>query len=212
MEISIKNGIALILLIVLSLLTCSVLPAALSKKEKEQEKTTGRSWFSKEMGSLFVRSFLTSFITQSVGTLAINHGPQNRLIQVSDNLPLDLYPLAVRMGSAYSVPEAADYMFQKHPVKDQDTFLHPYAQKINSVPGSSLIFNPTAVNITPPILGFTHFFQAGYMVKACASQNNTVTMLGSTLGKMASQQLIPQKNRPGLGIYWHLTDDGIQLS
>jgi hypothetical protein len=208
MKINTENGIALILFILLSLFACSVLTAAAPK----EEKVTGRSWFSKEMGSLFVRSFLTSFVTQSVGTLAINHGPQNRLIQVSDNLPLDLYPLAVRMGSAYSVPKAADYMFPKNPVKDQDTFLHPYAQAIDSVPGSSLIFNPMAVNITPPILGFTHFFRAGYMVKAFASQNNTVTMLGSTLGSMASQKLIPQKNRPGLGIYWDLTDDGIQLS
>ncbi len=191
MKMNIHNYIGLILLVLLSLFFCTVLSAALPEKEK----VTGRGWLSNDMLNLFGRSFLTRFTTKAVTTLALNHGPTARIICDSEGSVLmnDPYMHAVRLGSAYAVPRAIEYCFKKDAIKDQDTFLYPYAKKLDTIPGSSLIFNPITAFFVPGL-------KEVFLLKSCNTQNATVGLAGTILGGVAAQSILKEKNRSSSAI------------
>ncbi len=182
----IKNCIGLMLLVLLSLCICSVLPAVLPEKEK----VTGRGWLSDDMLKLFGRSFLTGFTTKAVTTLVLNHVPKEGMFTDDNGSSqiLPLYNLGIRFGCSYAVPRAIDYVFEKDKIRDQNTFLYPYAQKLDNLPASRLFFNPIAPALIPGL-------KEVCLLKSCNTQNSTVALAGTILGGFAAQYLIKEKDR-----------------
>ena len=191
MKMTINNCIGLILLVLLSLCICTILPAALPEKEK----VTGRGWLSDDMLNLFGRSFLTGFTTKAVTTLALNHGPIARIICNSDGAVLmdDPYKHAVKLGCVYAVPRAIDYCFKKDEIKDQNTFLYPYAKKLDTIPGSSFFFSPIFAPLVPGL-------KEVCLLKSCNTQNATVGLVGSFFGAFTAQSILKEKNRSSSAI------------
>ena len=208
MKMQKENCIGLLILIVLSLFACSVLSAAVPEKDTK-EKSSRRSWISKDTGTLFVQSFLTGFIAQSAIALMLNNAPENRGVCFEPGVILDPYAIGVQIGCTYGAPKVMNHLFKGNNIKDQNTFLYPYAKKLEHIPGNSLFFNAFMAQLIPAPYNIP--VRTACAVKTFSTQNNTIKTLGTLLGKVVSKHFIKEQ-KITISLSWDLTENSISFS